>query len=163
MICIFNSQYYKYLYTQKVLEVGKVFPQVKLAYLKDLPFPVISQENQAPFIEKAQVMLDLNQQLNNLSSKFIKLLSADLAVAKITKKLENWFSLSNQEFFAEVGKQNKQLALNLKSQWLEYFETQKQQALALQNQINQTDNQIDTMVYALYGLNQEEIATVEQG
>jgi hypothetical protein len=108
-------------------------------------------------------MLDLNKQLKNLSSKFIKLLSADLAVAKITKKLENWFSLSNQEFFAEVGKQNKQLALNAKSQWLDHFETQKQQALALQNQINQTDSEIDAMVYALYGLSQEEISIIEEG
>ena len=162
IICILNSQHYKHLYTQKVLEVGKVFQQVKLDYLKDLPFPVISKNEQQPFIEKAQIMLDLNQQLKNLSSKFIKLLSADLAVAKITKKLEKWFSLSNQEFFAEVGKQNKQLALNAKSQWLEHFETQKQQALALQNQINQTDNQIDTMVYVLYGLSQEEIDVIEK-
>ena len=38
---------------------------------------------------------------------------------------------------------------------IEYFETQKQQAWALQNQINQTDSEIDQMVYALYGLSQE--------
>ena len=139
-----------------------IFPQFKINELKKFPIPKVSQENQAPFIEKAQVMLDLNQQLHEISSKFIKLLCADLAVAKITKKLENWFSLSNQEFFAEVGKQNKQLALNLKSQWLEHFEAQKQQALALQNQINQTDNEIDQMVYALYGLSQEEIDVIEK-
>ena len=108
-------------------------------------------------------MLDLNQQLHQLSSKFIQLLCADLAVAKITKKLEKWFSLSDQEFFTEVSKQNKQLALAQKSQWLEHFNTQKQQALILQNQINQTDNEIDQMVYALYDLNQEEIATIEEG
>ncbi|NBR95740.1 MAG: hypothetical protein EBT55_05490, partial [Proteobacteria bacterium] len=52
IISILNSKYYKFLYTQKVLEAGKVFPQVKLAYLKDLPFPVISQQEQQPFIEK---------------------------------------------------------------------------------------------------------------
>jgi len=139
-----------------------IFPQFKINELKKFPVPEISQKNQAPFIEKAQVMLDLNQQLHQLSSKFIQLLSADLAVVKITKKLEKWFSLSDQEFFAEVGKQNKQLALAQKSQWLEHFNTQKQQALILQNQINQTDNEIDQMVYALYGLNQEEIEMIEK-
>ena len=135
---------------------------ISVYHLEQLPIPQISLTEQQPFIEKAQIMLDLNQQLHELSSKFIKLLSADLAVAKITKKLEKWFGLSNQEFFAEVGKQNKQLALAQKSQWLDHFETQKQQALALQNQINQTDNEIDQMVYVLYGLNQEEIAMIEK-
>jgi hypothetical protein len=161
IISILNSKYYTFLYTQKVLEAGKVFPQVKLAYLKDLPFPVISPQEQQPFIEKAQAMLDLTKQLNNLSGKFLKLLSADLAVAKISKKLEKWHSLNTNEFFAEVGKQNKSLALLQKSQWLEHFETQQQQALALQKQINQTDAKIDQMVYALYNLTKEEIAMIE--
>ncbi len=161
IISILNSKYYTFLYTQKVLEAGKVFPQVKLAYLKDLPFPVISPQEQQPFIEKAQAMLDLTKQLNDLSSKFLKLLSADLAVAKISKKLEKWHSLNTNEFFAEVGKQNKALSLASKSQWLEHFETQQQQALALQNQITCTDNEIDQMVYALYQLTKEEIATIE--
>jgi|GEM_PF-5681338 len=65
----------------------------------------ISLENQTPFIEKAQAMLDLRKRFNNFLSKFLKLVSADLAVAKITQKLEKWFSLSSQEFFfAEVDK-----------------------------------------------------------
>ena len=84
-------------------------------------------------------------------------------MAKISKKLKKWHSLNTNEFFAEVGKQNKSLALLQKSQWLEHFETQQQQAIALQNQIKQTDAKIDQMVYALYNLNKEEIATVEQG
>ena len=129
--------------------------------INQLPIPKISLENQQPFIEKAQAMLDLTKQLNDLSSKFLKLLSADLAVAKISKKLEKWHSLNTNEFFAEVGKQNKSLALLQKSQWLEHFETQQQQALALQKQINQTDAKIDQMVYALYQLTKEEITAIE--
>ncbi len=132
-----------------------------VANISTIPIPQISLENQQPFIEKAQAMLDLTKQLNDLSGQFLKLLSADLAVAKISKKLEKWFSLSNQEFFAEVGKQNKSLALSEKSQWLKHFETQQQQAIALQNQINQTDAKIDQMVYALYNLTEEEIAVIE--
>jgi len=41
------------------------------------------------------------------------------------------------------------------------FETQKAKVLALQQEINDTDNEIDRMVYALYGLTEEEIATVK--
>ena len=122
-------------------------------------------------------MLDLTAQLNEVANKFLKLLAADLAVAKttrkldyevpsqsqfkITKRLEKWHALETADFFAEVGKQNKNLSLSQKSQWLDHFEAEKQKALALQKQITNTDAEIDKMVYALYGLNEEEIGVVE--
>ena len=46
-------------------------------------------------------------------------------------------------------------------EWLDLFEDNKQKAKALQTQINQTDAEIDQMVYELYGLTEEEIAIVE--
>ncbi|WP_157579351.1 hypothetical protein [Polaribacter vadi] len=46
-------------------------------------------------------------------------------------------------------------------EWLDLFEENKQKAQALQTQINQTDAAIDTMVYELYGLTEDEIAIVE--
>ena len=138
-----------------------IFPQFKINELKKFPIPQIPLSSQQPFIVHAQAMLDLNKQLNDLSSKFLKLLSADLGITKISKKLEKWHSLNTNEFFAEVGKQNKALSLANKSQWLEHFETQQQQAIALQKQITCTDNEIDKMVYALYQLSEEEIAVIE--
>ena len=44
---------------------------------------------------------------------------------------------------------------------MEIFEENKQKAQALQDQINQTDKEIDAMVYKLYGLTEEEIKIVE--
>jgi type I restriction-modification system DNA methylase subunit len=162
LLSIINSKVALYWYHATFGEKGrKTFPHLTQGKILKLPIPQISLENQQPFIEKAQAMLDLTKQLNDLSGKFLKLLSADLAVAKISKKLEKWHSLNTNEFFAEVGKQNKSLALLQKSQWLEHFETQQQQAIALQNQITCTDNEIDQMVYQLYQLTEEEIATIE--
>ena len=46
-------------------------------------------------------------------------------------------------------------------EWLDLFEENKQKAQALQTQINQTDKEIDAMVYELYGLTEDEIAIVE--
>lgn len=39
---------------------------------------------------------------------------------------------------------------------------EQQKAQVLQNQINQTDAEIDQMVYELYGLTEEEIRIVEE-
>ena len=45
---------------------------------------------------------------------------------------------------------------------MELFEDQKKQALELKAQIDQTDREIDQMVYELYGLTEEEIRIVEE-
>ena len=129
--------------------------------ISTIPIPQIPITDQQPFITKAQTMLDLTKEFNELSSKFLKLVSADLGMVKITRKIEKWYNLQTDEFFAEIGKQNKNLSLGQKSQWLEYFEAQKQKALALQTQITSLDKEIDQMVYRLYGLTQEEVEVVE--
>ncbi len=46
-------------------------------------------------------------------------------------------------------------------EWMDVFETKKAEAQALQQQINQTDKEIDAMVYELYGLTDDEIKIVE--
>jgi len=46
-------------------------------------------------------------------------------------------------------------------EWMSLFEENKKKAQDLQTQINQTEHEIDQMVYELYGLTEEEIAIVE--
>lgn len=46
-------------------------------------------------------------------------------------------------------------------EWLELFEENKKNAQDLQIQINQTDKEVNRMVYKLYSLTEEEIAIVE--
>ena len=46
-------------------------------------------------------------------------------------------------------------------EWMELFEDNKKKALALKAEIDKTDKEIDQMVYALYGLSEEEIKIVE--
>ena len=44
---------------------------------------------------------------------------------------------------------------------MELFEENKKKVVDLKTQIDPTDREIDRMVYALYGLTEEEIAIVE--
>ena len=44
---------------------------------------------------------------------------------------------------------------------MDYFESEKQKAIAIKEIINKTDKEIDNMVYELYGLTDEEIKIVE--
>lgn len=44
---------------------------------------------------------------------------------------------------------------------MKYFEEQKTKAAAIQREIDDTDKQIDQLVYSLYGLTNEEILIIE--
>ena len=50
---------------------------------------------------------------------------------------------------------------NFKNDWKALFENDKNIVLDLQSQIDIVDNEIDNMVYELYGLSDEEIEIVE--
>lgn len=62
-LAIFNSKYLDYLYRQKVMETGKVFPQVKLRYLRDMPFVIAPKEKQKDISGLAEKMVALNTEL----------------------------------------------------------------------------------------------------
>ena len=46
-------------------------------------------------------------------------------------------------------------------EWEDYFNEYKKDLLNLSNQIEKTDNEINQMVYKLYGLTTEEIQIIE--
>lgn len=54
------------------------------------------------------------------------------------------------------------MSLSEEAEWMPYFNEQKQKAKELKSVIDHIDNEIDQMVYQLYGLTEEEIKVVEQ-
>ncbi len=60
LCALLNSTYLRYLYDCNVKENGRVFPQVKLEKIK--PLPIIIVDNQQPFIEKVNAVIDLKKQ-----------------------------------------------------------------------------------------------------
>lgn len=148
-----NSNFFNWLFTTKYLDY-----EIKPIYLKECPII----EKGLPILEdKSKHIYSLNQTLQQQQAKVINLLQRDYGLSKPSKKLETWYELSLQSFFAELTKAKIVLSAIQKDEVQEYFETYQKQAVATKNQIIATDKQIDTMVYELYGLNEEEIEIVE--
>lgn len=53
------------------------------------------------------------------------------------------------------------MSISEKTKWETYIVKEAKQALALKAEIEKTDNEIDRMVYELYGLTEEENKIVE--
>ncbi|WP_313266943.1 Eco57I restriction-modification methylase domain-containing protein [Epilithonimonas vandammei] len=161
ILAILNSQLIKSYWLSKYNDNKDLFPKIKGYQLKQLPIKEISLENQQPFIEKADLMLSLNKELQELSAKFQRNLQREFSLETLSKKLQNWYELSFAEFLKELAKAKLNLTLSQKAEWEDYFLAEQQKAISIKSQIDQTDKEIDQMVYELYGLTEEEIEIVE--
>lgn len=129
----------------------------------NVPIPILTDSQKAPFIKKAELMLKLNKELYEKSQGFLSVVRSELKVEKINEKLENWFSMTFEGFVAEVKKQKggfKDLAQQM--EWQGFFKENQLKSVALKEQINQTNAEIDEMVFGLYGLSAEEIKIVRE-
>ncbi|WP_201548963.1 Eco57I restriction-modification methylase domain-containing protein [Psychrobacter fjordensis] len=134
----------------------------KTKFLEPFPLPkVASMENQLLLSEKADLMLSLNEQLQELTSKFIRTLQRKFEIDKLSKKLESWHELTYAEFIKELGKKKIKMSLGDEAEWEEYFLAEKTKAQQFIAEIERTDREIDQMVYQLYDLTDDEIAIIE--
>ena len=150
--------YHKYMY----LDLEKdLFQKILIANCKKLPIREISLEAQQPFIEKANKMLFLNKNLQELSQKFQRLLTRKFELEKLSTKLQDWYLLEFSEFVKELKKSKIKLSLKEEIEWEEIFIEKKEEVEKVKNEIEITDKEIDGMVYELYGLSEEEIKIIE--
>jgi type I restriction-modification system DNA methylase subunit len=161
-LSIFNSKVMWFFIRNTGYELRGGYFTFKTKYLEPFPLPKLENINdQQPFIEKADLMLSLNKKLQEKKTKFINRITSNLEIAKISKKLDTFYNFDFKSFVAELKKQKVKLSLVQQDEWDEYFTAYQTEINQLQAQIDKTDNEIDKMVYKLYGLTEEEIGIVE--
>ncbi|MGE0083886.1 MAG: DNA methyltransferase [Desulfococcaceae bacterium] len=124
-----------------------------------LPIPAIDPDQQRPFIQKADIMLDLNRQLAEQKQNMSEYLSVNHNLDSFSQKLQHSENLEFADFIKEVKK--KKVNTDDKSIYesIKDFHSRIRQ---LKSKIDETDREIDKMVYDLYDLTEEERKTVEQ-
>lgn len=145
-------------------------------YIEKIPIKIPAKKNQEALIAYADKNILTNNKFHLLTTKIQNYLLQKFHFDKLTKKLQNWQELEFGDFTKELIKTIKAnnkvrvkegiqeiptLTKKDEFEWLELFEENKQKAQELKTQIDQTDKEIDAMVYELYGLTEEEIEIVE--
>ena len=151
--------FYNYKYGST--KIGGGYIDLKGEQIKNFLVYNIPLEEQKPFIEKANIMLELNKELQNKIQKFKNRLSSNFDLKEFSKKMEVFYKLDFKEFLKELGKQKIKLSLLEQDEWEEYFENYKINILKIENQIEMTNKEIDTLIYNLYNLTPEEIEIIE--
>ena len=106
-------------------------------------------------------MLVLNKDLQAKRARFLSLLQNNLPEVKISGSLETFDTLDFAGFVAELKKQKIKLSLTQQDEWMDFFDKYKSECNALTVTIAETDKEINARVYALYGLESEEIKMIE--
>ncbi len=147
-LCLLNSKLINFFYINSYSVLS-----VALNAIEAMPIKVIHFNDQQQFIKKADLMLSLNRDREEKSGSFLKNIQAKYSVSKITRKLEKWWELDFAEFLKEtkIG-----ISLSEQEELMQYFETRRAEVRAIDAEIRKTDAEIDTMVFDLYGLTEEE-------
>lgn len=154
ILCLLNSNLISFWF-RKLFTSGF---EIKINQLEQIPVPAISLDEQKPFIDLADKMLSLNSDLQKKTSNFLKVAKESFNIEKPSAKLETFYNLTFEEFIKEL---KQKITPKIKLEWLELFEEQKTSLQKLKEEIASTDRQINSLVYKLYGLTEEEIKTVE--
>ena len=161
LIAILNSKAMKYIWNCVINEEKKAFGQIKIIYLNELPIPKTKQIKQKEVGILVITMLQKNKELQDKSNHFLDLLKAEYEISELSNKLLYWYELDWKQFTNELKKQKIILSGSQKDDWFERFNRVSTEIKELQKTIDETDKQIDSLIYKLYNLTDEEIKIVE--
>ena len=136
----------------------------KTKYLEPFPLPKLNHiEDQNPIIEKVNHSFIKTESFENLLTQFLHFIQSKFEIEKPTTKLQKWNELEFIDLLMEFKKIKVKLSLSEEAEWMHYFKEQKEKAQSLKADIDRTNNEIDQLVYQLYGLTDDEIEIVEEG
>ena len=156
LLIILSSELLNFYYKAHYTDVN-----IKPLYLSKLPVPYLNIQHQQPFIQKAELMLSLNKELQLETQKFLRSIDRKFGLSDPPKKIQEWYLLSYAEFINELAKKKIKLTLSEEAEWETFFTAEAKITLKLKVQIDRTDKEIDQMVYQLYELTDEEIKIIE--
>lgn len=159
LLAIINSRLISWYHTKAHSKANAEtsIPKILVKDLRSLPIVPIDKD----LDNITDLMLSLNEQLQDLTGKFLRTLQRKFEMEKLSKKLENWHELSYKEFIKELGKKKIKMSLGEEAEWEEYFLAEQDKAQELIAEIERTDSEIDQMVYKLYDLTDDEVAIIE--
>ena len=153
LLAVLNSKIVWLFLTSICVVRSGGYIEVKPQYFEQIPIPKYS--NNVDLSALTDKMLSLNKELQEKRARFLRRVTENLGVT-VTTALETFDTLSFKDFCKELNKQKCKLSLVQQDEWEEYFNQYATDCHTLTQTIQATDNQIDELVYDLYGLSEDE-------
>lgn len=158
ILAILNSSVMSYFFVKNTAKsVRKLFPKIILNDLRKFPVKEISEQEQRPFVERVDIMLQLNKEFYEKLEKHLIILKSQLGLEKLSKKCEKFYEFSYEDF---IKASKVKVGAWKEAELFEYFTIAKKELAGLRAHIDATDQEIDQMVYKLYELTDAEISQI---
>nr|WP_321428303.1 N-6 DNA methylase [uncultured Campylobacter sp.] len=158
LVAILNSKLTNFWIWHNCPECQGGARNIAKTYFENFGIPNVNLEFQKELADLADIMIDLNAQFAKLTNNFWTLLKANYNVEKIPSALSEFYKLDFKEFL-KISKIK--VPLSEQGEVLEFFESFKAKCAELNSQLKATDERINTAVYKLYNLSDDEIKVVE--
>lgn len=164
LLPILNSVMFKFLAAKYCPVLGSSQKggriRYKSSYLSKIPFPTLNSAQIDSLVVFSDTTTKLREERIEFSRRFARLVSSHVDTTNDFSLVANWWELDFADFIAAL---RIKLSLQQKDELLQLFEKYRTELVKLDNQIQKTDQEINQLVYGLYGLNEKEIKLIEQG
>ena len=135
----------------------------KLDYNKmvNVPVLVVLPAQKLPIEQKVAQIRLLSQELQKKSERLLKEAKDKFKPDKINGNLRNWYNITWSKFKSELNKYNAVITDKDSFDWVDIFETNQKEAQALLLQIRRQEQELNEMLYEIYGFTAQEIAVIE--
>ena len=136
------------------------FPKVLIGDIRNFPIKEPDSKQEVLITDSVKKIVDLTNTFVKFQSSILLFFKNKLELENISNNLQSWDSLEFKDFIKELKKLKIVLSLSDESEWMNYFNEQKEKAKNLKTEIDKTDREIDQMIYGLYGLSEDRKSVV---
>ena len=131
----------------------------KLDYNKmvDVPIPIISGKKKKEFELLHDKITEKHKQLYKAKNTFANILKSQLKIEKISKKLDNWYSLKWDTFYNELKKLKVKLSLKQAKEWNDFFSAEIENIKPIIEEINEIMMKLNNKIFEIYKISRNDI------
>ncbi len=161
---LMNSKCSWYIFTSMTTMMRGGYYEATTQNIEKLPIPNASPEQRAHIAHLAKSCQTAAEARRNAETAFSRRIPdlAGTSQIKLSTKLQQWWLLDFAGFRAEILKSFKaEIAVKDRNDWQDLFTQQQNLISEYSQQIQLAEQQLNQAVYALFDLNEAEIALIE--
>lgn len=152
---ILNSTLISYFYNQYF---GESNTNLTKSALEGMPLPILDTVVKDSLQKLTDEMLNNTNAIHKKSGQFQDILRTEFIFDKWSMKLKKWWRLDFAEFIKAL---KVSLTLAQRDELLQLFEKYCTDLLTLDDEAQKLEDEINRLVYELYGLNADEVSIIE--
>lgn len=163
LIALLNSKVVEYfLHSISTRKQGGYYSYLN-TFLTQIPIVKLDKNEQVPYVEKVDRISEITKKLQVQKSKFQHRIMEKFSDVNLSRRLNTFFEMNFPEFIHEIYASSKtRLSLKESDEWEDYFNSHKNEFLQLMRNKDQLLEELDNLVFDLYGLDENERRLVIQ-